>query len=99
MRRAIEAVAKDEMGWLRASKEFNVPQATLRRHARNKNKSIRNGEKGLGRFRTSLTMDMEDDLAQHILSLENRLFGMSTVDVRKLAFELAEKNEIPHHRP
>ena len=38
MANAIAAVEREEMGWLRAAKDFNVPQATLRRRARNKNK-------------------------------------------------------------
>ena len=35
-RRAITAFETNEMGWLRASKKFNVPQATLRRRAKNR---------------------------------------------------------------
>jgi hypothetical protein len=31
MQRAIDAINKQEMGWLRASKVFGVPQATIRR--------------------------------------------------------------------
>lgn len=30
---AIEAVNKGDMGWLEASKLYNLPQATIRRHA------------------------------------------------------------------
>lgn len=41
MEKALAAVADKKMGWLRASREFNVPQATLRRRANNKNK-VRN---------------------------------------------------------
>lgn len=43
MERAIEAVGNNKMGWLRASKVCGIPQATLRRHAQNKNKSIKTG--------------------------------------------------------
>ena len=53
MQNAIDAVQRDEMGWLLASKEFNVPQATLRRRARNKNKYVNATKKilvGLGRL-------------------------------------------------
>ena len=39
MRNAIQAVNRGQIGWLRASKEFHVPQSTLRR-ARNKNKFV-----------------------------------------------------------
>jgi len=36
MQNAIDAVNSGEMGWLRASKDFNVPQATLRRQTKTK---------------------------------------------------------------
>nr|CAD7590366.1 unnamed protein product [Timema genevievae] len=39
MQRAIDVVNNGEMGWLRASKLFGAPQTTLRRRARNKNKT------------------------------------------------------------
>lgn len=34
---AIKLVENNELGWLRASKRFNVPQAVLRGHALKKN--------------------------------------------------------------
>ncbi|KAF9407648.1 hypothetical protein HW555_012402 [Spodoptera exigua] len=40
MEKAIEAVNNNEMGWLLASKVFNVPQSTLRRHALKQNKFL-----------------------------------------------------------
>ena len=40
MKNAIDAVLREEMGWLRTSKDYNVSQATLRRRARNKNKYL-----------------------------------------------------------
>jgi hypothetical protein len=68
---AIDAVQRDEMEWLLASKEFNVPQATLRRRARNKNKHVNATKKGLGRFRPSLDAEMETDLVRHLLDMEH----------------------------
>ncbi|GBM78850.1 hypothetical protein AVEN_157809-1 [Araneus ventricosus] len=35
-------------------------------------------------------------LVQHLIYLEERLFGITLSDLRTLAFELAEKNSIPH---
>jgi len=52
--------------------------------------------KGLGRFLTSLTPEMEEDLVQHLLLLEQRLFGLTRKDVQRLAFQLAEKNDMQH---
>jgi DDE superfamily endonuclease/helix-turn-helix, Psq domain len=92
MQNAIDAVQREEMGWLLASKEFNVPQATLRRRARNKNKYVNATAKGLGRFRPSLDTDMERDLVQHLLEMESRLFGMNCIELRKLAFDIAQSN-------
>jgi len=75
-------VQREEIGWLlHASKEFNVPQATLRRRARNKNKYVNATTKGLGRFRPSLGDKMEADLVEHVLHMESlRLFGMSLLN-------------------
>ncbi|CAK1598648.1 unnamed protein product [Parnassius mnemosyne] len=54
MEKAIEAVKKNEMGWLLDSKAFNVPQSTLRRHALKQNKvlaTITRGKEWLAGFR------------------------------------------------
>jgi len=96
MKRAISAVEREEMGWLAASKQYAVPQATLRRRAQNKNKVVKGVDKGLGRFAPVLTDSMEADLASHVLLLESRLFGLTTYELRKLAFEIAEANHISH---
>jgi hypothetical protein len=97
MRNAIQAVEREEMGWLLASKTYNVPQATLRRRARNKNKFVKSVEKGLGRFRQCLDDSMEKDLVNHVLEqLESRLFGVTSVELRQLAFQIADANGIEH---
>ncbi|KAF0732193.1 Uncharacterized protein FWK35_00027240, partial [Aphis craccivora] len=46
---AILAIENKEMGWLKASIQFNVSQATLCRHCQNKNKIAKDGVKKLGR--------------------------------------------------
>ena len=77
MRNAIAAVEREEMGWLLASKTYNVP-------------------KGLGRFRQCLDDTMESDLVNHVLQLESRLFGVTCLELRKLAFQIAEANGVEH---
>jgi hypothetical protein len=89
MRDAIAAVERDETGWLLASKTFNVPQATLQRRARDKNKFVHNVAKGLGRFRQCLDDSIENDLVNHVLELESQLFGVTCLELRKLAFQIA----------
>ena len=39
---------------------------------------------------------MEKELVEHLLSLESMMFGLTTNDVRNLAFQLAEKNNLPN---
>jgi hypothetical protein len=97
MQNAIDSVNRNEMGWLLASKEFNVPQATLRRRARNKNKFVNSVSKGLGRFRSALDEQSESDLVRHVLDLETRLFGLSCIELRTLAFDIAEANGVEHN--
>lgn len=50
MKSAILAVRNKKMGSLKASKQFNVPQATLRRRFHNSNKLAKGTVKHLGRF-------------------------------------------------
>ncbi|XP_053685729.1 uncharacterized protein LOC128735260 [Sabethes cyaneus] len=38
----------------------------------------------------------EKELVQHLLQLEERFYGLSMRDVKELAFELAERNNLPH---
>lgn len=96
MQRAIDAINNEEMGWLRASKTFNVPQATLRRRARNKNKVIQGVRKGLGRFHSTFEKELEEEIMCHVKLLESRLFGMTCEDLMKLGYQVAEQNGLPH---
>lgn len=96
MQRAIDAVIRKEMGWLKASKTFGVPQATLRRRARGKNLRVTGSKKGLGRYVETFPSELEQELVSYIKRMESCLFGLSCDDVRKLAFQLAERNNIEH---
>ena len=39
---------------------------------------------------------MENDLVSHVLQLESRLFGVTCLDLRRLAFQIAEANGVDH---
>jgi hypothetical protein len=45
---------------------------------------------------TDLPDETEEKLVQHILKFEENMFGLSVIDVRKLAFEVAEINQLKH---
>ncbi|KAG5865116.1 hypothetical protein JTB14_026833 [Gonioctena quinquepunctata] len=79
---AIQAVLVGEMGYRRASKAYKVSQTTLERKVEKLN--IRDCQ------------TQENELVQHILTLEGRLSGLTLTDLRTLAFELAERNKISH---
>ena len=44
----------------------------------------------------TLPEHVEKELAQHILNLEESFFGLNITDIRRLAFQIAEQNGIPH---
>ena len=44
-----------------------------------------------------LPRELEDELYSYILSMEERLFGLTKDDLRSMVFELAERNSIPHN--
>ena len=40
--------------------------------------------------------DIEEELVQYILTMEEMMFGLTTVDIRDMAYQLAERNHIDH---
>ena len=53
-------------------------------------------QKVLGRPK-SFTPEQEDELVEVILDMEKRLFGLTRMDVRRLAYRYCEANRIPHN--
>jgi hypothetical protein len=98
MELAIKACREKEMGYLRASREFNVPICSLRRRVKNKNLHAKENFKTLGSIQQSLPPALEKELERYILEMDKMLFGLSTCDVRKMAYELAVRNNIPSHQ-
>lgn len=95
MTAAIQEVLEGNMGYRKASKLYAIPQTTLERkvkEAREKGLSSKEAaEKRLGRFKTVFSEAQENELVDYILYLEERLFGLTLTDLRKLAFDLAVK--------
>ena len=55
-----------------------------------------NGEiKKLGRQQV-LPLHVEEELVKHLVAMENMFFGVRRKELTKLAYEFAEKNDIPH---
>lgn len=97
MKAAIRAVKSGTMGWLLASKTYSVPFGTLRRRCHGTNKFSVGAEKNyLGGKRPTFDDTMESHLVDHIKNMEARFFGFTTLEVRKLAYEMAVQNNIKH---
>lgn len=90
---AVQAVSEKTLGLNAASRRFEVPKATIKRHVEEKNK--RSKTRALGRLPV-FSAAMEKELAAHILLFEERMFGLTIKDVRRLAFEVAEKHAVEH---
>jgi len=78
-----------------AAKKFGIPRATLQRHLKN---TVQTPGK-LGRFRPVFDSVFEQELTQHCLEMQKRFYGLSVKQCRKLAFDLAEKNQLRHPFP
>jgi len=96
MQQAIEKVRNKEMSLCQASSAYNLPKATLFRHIADRNKIAKDANKHLGRFQTTFDSSFENELEQYVFEMENRLFGITNTDLRRLAFELAERNSLNH---
>lgn len=89
------ALADVRMGKLSrnaAEKVYGVPRRTLNRHM----KGLVAKPGNLGRFSAVLGNNFEVVLVDHAIALQQRMFGLTTADLRKLAFDIAERMKLPH---
>jgi len=78
----------------KAAKDYGIPRKTLRRH-RDKKVSTP-GKVFLGGNRPVFSPEFELELVRHVQNMERALFGFTTLDMRRLAFEFAERAKIKH---
>lgn len=95
MEKALASLRQNEMGLNEAARAYAIPKATLSRHLKEQNKAVTGSIKHLGRF-TYLTAGIEQELVEHCLQLEKMFFGLSVDDLRRLAFDVAERNGYAH---
>ncbi|KAG5872587.1 hypothetical protein JTB14_038192 [Gonioctena quinquepunctata] len=94
MEQAIEA-AENGMCIHTASTTFNVPRMALERHIIKRRAGITTQPlRSLGSFHCVFTVDQLAELLRYIFDMETRMYGLTPRDVRCLAFQLAEKNNI-----
>lgn len=94
MKLAINEIRNGTCGYKTASEKYNVPIGTLHRRVRTRKTASDASKQSLGRYKTVFTVDQERELANYILLMESKLFGLTMRDFRALAYEYAEKNRI-----
>ena len=77
------------------SRLYNIPTRTLRRHR--DNRVCTRGGIALGPKKPALPTTAERTLCDHISYMEFFFYGLTTVDVRRLAYDLAEKLGLKHN--
>lgn len=95
MEKALKAVRNGELSLRSACSAYSVPKTTVKRHLAGINKFAVEATKHFG-HPVDLSAEMEEQLVQHVLKLEEMMFGISAVEVRKLAYQLAEANAMTH---
>jgi len=96
MAKAIAIVRNKEMGWLKVSKQMNVPQRTLRRLASEKYGCPEEAAScKLGRPPV-FDAKLEEELVRYCLIMESHFYGLTRKDLRRMALQLAIKNNIKH---
>ena len=88
-------LALEEQPLKTVSRLYHVPARTLRRQRDNR-VAIR-GALALGQMKTALPAAAESILRDHIAYMENCLYGLTTIDVRRLVYDLTEKLGVQHN--
>ncbi|KAJ4425447.1 hypothetical protein ANN_28063 [Periplaneta americana] len=98
MRFAVESVMRGEMGYKKAADSFKVPQSTLERKVKLAKQQavgllqqMYRQFQSLGPIKTVFSVEEENLLVDYILKMEERLFGLTTYDLRLLSYQWAEK--------
>lgn len=95
MQQAVTCVRTKKMGYSKAAKMFKVPRTTLRRLAASVLPPEECVNTRLGR-KPVMPPEIEAQLVDYLLEMENRFFGFTKNDVRKMAYQLAVRNNLQH---
>ncbi|KAK9885149.1 hypothetical protein WA026_010660 [Henosepilachna vigintioctopunctata] len=98
MKTAIDKVLSKEMSYKKAASKYRVPQTTLERYVK-KIKEDGEGTIGvsLGPKKPLFTTKEKDEIVAYLKHMEERLFGLTTLDLRRLAYQLVVRNGKAHN--
>jgi len=89
---AIDDIKANKLSLRKAAAVYGVPYVTIRRHLLGL--VLKPGR--LGRFQTVLDEKFEQELATYVIDMQQRFYGLSSIQLQRLAFDLAVKNGISH---
>lgn len=95
MKEAIIKYKSGRYGLNEICRMYEIPKPTFIRHFKSSNVRANEGHKALGRC-SIFSVEQERQLEEHILTLESMFYGITIKDVRRGAYQLAEKNNIKH---
>src|SRR6218665_998676 len=76
------------------SRKYEIPRRTLQRQM--KGTAREPGCAKLGRVRTILCEEMVTEIVHHAIDMQQRFYGLTPCDIRKLAFQLVEMKKLHH---
>ena len=91
LQKAIDATVNNGMSLKKASVVFGVPRTTLKRCLK-----IDKLPSSLGRFSPVFSDEFENELVMHVVEMQQRFYGLTLCDLRSVAYQLAERNELKH---
>nr|CAH7758059.1 unnamed protein product [Callosobruchus chinensis] len=94
MKAAIGKYKSGKFGLNEICRRYNIPKPTFKRHLLGTNTKAKAGIKSLGRLNV-FSAEIQQDLENQILKMEECFFGLTIRDIRRAAFQFAEKNDIP----
>jgi hypothetical protein len=94
--RAANATRGKKMGLLRSSERFGVPRANLKDYVNNRGKDAEALVTMRMRRKPALPAQIENDLVNYCLLMEGNFFRLKIKDVKRMAFQLAIRNNLRH---
>ncbi|CAK9829605.1 hypothetical protein ANTRET_LOCUS6910 [Anthophora retusa] len=93
MKKAISDVLEKKLGYRKASLLYGVPRSTLERRVKEmKEKGEMKLVTPLGPIQPIFTLEEEEELVRYLKSMEARLLGLNSTELRQLAYQMAVIN-------
>lgn len=91
LKAAVNAVKNASASKKAAAREYGIPRPTLIRYLQREQEILQ-----LGAFGPVFTPAEELELVKHIIDFESTCYGITAMEARSLAYQLAEKNNKVH---